>query len=648
MLHVIKRDGTEVPFNPSKIATAISKAFNACNSSADPESIYNDVMSVILDRKQEKVQVEDIQDIIENILIDNKLSSEAKEFIRYRNDRTNIREGKSQVMRIMYELTHDAGSETQRENANINALTTSGTMLKYGSEVSKEYTLRYVIRPEISKLHRKGAIHLHDLDYYNISMNCLQIPLKKLLDHGFATGHGTLRQPQSIGSAAALAAIILQSNQNEMFGGQAFPTFDWDLAPYVGKSFIANVLKAQEFEDPNIDNEVLKQKLQDLYNENNTLIELPEVKKLISEHVYNAAIKWTERDTYQAMESFCHNLNTMQSRAGSQTVFSSVNYGMCTYPEARMLIKCLLETTMKGLGHHETQIFPIQIFKCKQGINMNPGEPNYDLFKLAIKCSAMRLFPSFNNQDAPYNLQYWDPNRPETEIATMGCRTRVMGNTYDPEHQQATSRGNFAFTTINLPHIALLAREACKDNVLDRKQKFWELYDKMIDASILSLEDRFELIEKRHLFNYPFLMGEGLYLDSEKFKPDDTIAEILKQSTLSVGFCGLAECLVALIGEHHGQSEDAQKLGLEIVKHLRDRMDEMCDKTGLSWSCFASPAESTCYTFLRKDRKRFGVIKGITDREYFTNSSHIPVYYDISAARKIDLEAPYHELCNAG
>lgn len=257
---------------------------------------------------------------------------------------------------------------------------------------------------------------------------------------------------------------------------------------------------------------------------------------------------------------------------------------------------------------------------------------------------------NFNNQDAPYNLQYWDPERPETEIATMGCRTRVMGNTYDPEHQQATARGNFAFTTINLPHIALVAMSNVGSNRDTYKllEEFWKLYDEMIDASITSLQDRFELIGHRHLFNYPFLMGEGLYLDSEKYKPEDEIKEILKQSTISVGFCGLAECLVALIGKHHGQSEEAQELGLRIVQHLRDRMDEMCDKTGLSWSCFASPAESTCYTFIKKDRKQFGIVKGVTEREYYTNSSHIPVYFPISAARKIDLEAPYHELCNAG
>lgn len=655
-----------------------------------------------------------------------------------------------------------------------------------------------------------------DLDYYGISLNCLQVPLGKLLKRGFATGHGTLRQPNSINAAAALAAIILQSNQNEMFGGQAFPTFDWELAPYVAKSFISNCLKAYKLyletygtggpgDKERIFGEVsnAKNELEELYEKNGTIIDLEhEVSCITSSDAYRAALEWTERDTFQAMEGFCHNMNTMQSRAGSQTVFSSINYGMCTLPEARMLIKCLLETTMNGLGHHETQIFPIQIFKCKKGINQEPGEPNYDLFQLAIKCSAKRLFPNFNNQDAPYNLQYWDPKRPETEVATMGCaapfeaitisvngeclediaiadafeflknkfekkysndvseyiilddvkildkqgwvdclgilknnsvtnwvrvwtenrcltltddhplriiragksqrifvkdlvlgdkiilqngdeeyvdslenlhqtmdsfdvetesdtfilsgvwshncRTRVMANEYDKEHAQATGRGNFSFTTINLPHIALQARQKYPNDRGAMLDEFWNLYDELIDASIQSLEDRFELISHRHLYNYPFLMGEGLYLDSEKYKPEDEIGEILKQSTLSVGFCGLAECLVALFDKHHGESKYCQVFGLQVVSYLRHRMDKKCKETGLSWSCFATPAESTCFTFLRKDRKKFGIVKGVTDREYYTNSSHVPVYYPISAVKKIDIEAPYHELCNAG
>lgn len=815
---VIKRDGRAVQFDQEKIYAAIKKAFDHIGSENDPNGVADEVALHVV-KADNDITVEEIQDLIEEALINRNLIAESKEFIRYRNERTNIREGKSTLMRTIDELTNSAGSETQRENANINALTTSGTMLKYGSEIAKEYNLRHLIKPEIAKLHREGAIHLHDLDYYGVSLNCLQIPLAKLLKHGFATGHGTLRQPQSIGSAAALAAIILQSNQNEMFGGQAFPTFDWDLAPYVAKSFIDNLVQCLEMKEmtdcetydleyfePSADEiQELKNSLWNLYTKENRLIDLDtEIMDICScpRSIIIEARRLTERETFQAMEAFCHNMNTMQSRAGSQTVFSSINYGMCTYPEARLIVQSLLKTTIKGLGHSETQIFPIQIFKCKQGINMNPGEPNYDLFKLAIECSAKRLFPNFNNQDAPYNLQYWDPNRPETEIATMGCaadwetisfadgeqeynnlpigkaffilqskfgtaivngkseyvelkgikikdkhgfveckgilrnkdidnfftvstkerdlvltadhplkvdkngklnrvyvrdiaigdsiiledgtkepvimitkfpgtmdsydvetesdtfilsgvwshncRTRVMGNTYDPEHEQVTGRGNFSFTTINLPHIALLARDSYRGDQAARVQDFFGRFDKMIDASIASLVDRFELIGKRHLFNFPFLMGENLYLDSEKYKADDEIKEIIKQSTLSVGFCGLAECLVALIGKHHGESAEAQELGLKIISHLRERMDAMCEETGLSWSCFASPAESTCFTFLRKDRSQFGIIQGITDHEYYTNSSHVPVYYPITSARKVDIEAPYHELCNAG
>lgn len=487
-------------------------------------------------------------------------------------------------------------------------------------------------------------------------MNCLFIPLAKLLKSGFNTGHGTVREPQSIKTAANLACIVLQSNQNEMFGGQAFPTFDYDLAPYVGKSFVNHLREClndyfdSEDTEKDFKNILTKEITDKIYQKNKTILNessKAELRQLLSavpsklfEKMYNRALVKTDKETFQAMEALIHNFNTMHSRAGAQTPFSSINYGTDTSEEGRMIVKNVLLATQKGLGRSETPIFPVQIFKIKKSVNLDPKSKNYDLFKLAIKTSAKRLFPNFTFCDSPYNAQYYKEGHPETEIAVMGCRTRVIGNVYDPDHQQVTGRGNFSFNTLNLPRLGILAKGDLK--------KFFTDLDNLIDDAIQQLKDRFDYIGNKHVYNYPFLMGQGIYLDSDKYGPNDTIREILKQSSISVGFCGLAECLVALTGKHHGESKESQELGLKIIRHIRKRMDEESKKTGLSWSCFATPAESTAGTFLRKDRKIFGVIPGVTDKDYYTNSFHVPVYYNTSISHKIDIESPYHEICNAG
>lgn len=652
---VVKRDGQTQDYNPQKIYEALKKCFLACNSD---QTQIKDIVKSINTKVQglEQVEVERIQDLVEDELIHRDLTDLAKAYIRYRYERSKVRQFKSSLTQIYHEIncTNSDDMELKRENANIDANTSMGTMLKYGSEAAKDYNLKYLIKPKIAQAHIDGDLHIHDLDFYSITLNCAFLPLGKLLKSGFNTGHGSIREPQSITSAASLACIILQSNQNEMFGGQAFPTLDWDLAPYVAKSWIRNLIKylTFEYEDrlPIEVREELKETLQEYYDLHGAIIEDENISEVVRkflnvdtegvEKCLDFADYETRRDTHQAMESLVHNLNSMHSRAGAQTPFSSVNYGTCTSPEGRMVVQELLKSTEEGLGHKETPIFPVQIFKMKKGVNWDPGDPNYDLMKEAIKCSAKRLFPNFTYLDAPYNLQYYKEGKPETEVAVMGCRTRVLSNHFDPEHEQVTGRGNFAFCTLNLPRLGILA-----DHDLD---KFWELYDKEIDLAIECLEDRFKLIGHKHVYNFPFLMGENIYLTSEQLNWEDEILEVIKQASISVGFIGLAECLVALVGKHHGESEEAQALGLKIVGHLRDRMDQKSEESGLNWSAFATPAEGLSGRFVKIDKKRFGVIPGVTDRDYYTNSSHVPVYYKTNFAHKIDVEAPYHALCNAG
>ena len=566
---------------------------------------------------------------------------------------------RSRLMKTFEEITfsESKNSDLKRENANVNADAPMGTMLKYGTEAAKQFNEMFVLKPKHARAHANGDIHIHDMDFLTLTTTCCQIDIKRLFENGFSTGHGVLRSPNSISVYAALACIAIQSNQNDQHGGQAIPNFDYGMAPGVAKSYIKhfyhNLAKAISLLE-NIDGEkiaatiknklVLKPTLDNNEEFNNAIKtellnkNIKNIDKII-EFSNKTAYQETDEETYQAMEAFIHNLNTMHSRAGAQVPFSSINYGMDTSSEGRMVMKNVLLATETGLGHGETPIFPIQIFRVKEGINYNEGEPNYDLFKLACKTSAKRLFPNFSFVDAPFNLKYYK-GTPETEIAYMGCRTRVMANVYDKNNEISFSRGNLSFTTINLPRLAILSNGDVKE--------FFNKLDDMLELCIDQLLERFEIQCRRKVKNYPFLMGQGIWLGSDKLKPDDEVREVLKHGTLTVGFIGLAETLKALIGYHHGESEQAQALGLKIVGHMAEAMDEASKKYNLNFSLIATPAEGLSGRFIKMDKKLFGNLEGITDREYYTNSFHIPVYYPISAYNKIKLEGPYHALTNGG
>ncbi len=666
-----KRDGRVVRFDPEKIAVAINKAFAATYKPDEEETarkLAEEVVSILEVEGTEIPDVEHVQDIVERVLMDSGYVQTAKAYILYRNERSRAREMNSRLMKVYEDITfsESAESDVKRENANINADTAMGSMLKYGSEGAKQFYQMFVLKPEHAKAHREGDIHIHDLDFYTLTTTCCQIDIKKLFDGGFSTGHGHLREPNDIASYSALACIAIQSNQNDQHGGQSIVNFDYGMADGVRKTFekryTQNLAKCLTLlldlpEDPEPDLKALRQKIlaetglrprlgdSGAYQEK----ELAALRERYEEayclekaqrRALSYAERETDRATYQAMEAFIHNLNTMHSRAGAQTPFSSINYGMDTSPEGRMVMRNLLLATEAGLGSGETPIFPIQIFRVKDGVNFNPGEPNYDLFQLSCRCSAKRLFPNFAFIDAPFNLQYYDPARPETEIAYMGCRTRVISNVCDPARQQCNSRGNLSFTSLNLPRIAIKA----KGDI----ELFFDELDRKLDLCVDQLLHRLEIQSQKKVYNYPFLMGQGVWLDSDKLQWTDEVREVLKHGTLSVGFIGLAETLVALTGEHHGQSQRSQRLGLEIVARMRARMDEECTKTGLNFSLLATPAEGLSGRFVAIDRKRFGEIPGVTDREYYTNSFHIPVYFPLSAYDKIKLEAPYHALTNAG
>ena len=506
-------------------------------------------------------------------------------------------------------------SDLKRDNANINGDTPMGAMLQQGANTAKEYYLDTMIDPEIAALHREGWIHIHDLDFYGWTTTCCQIDLLKLFEGGFDTGHGHLREPKSIGSYAALAAIAIQSNQNDQHGGQSIVNFDYAMAKGVRLTYEKHLKH---------------------YNE--LIVDISGCSDEKSAH--EMAMESTKRDTYQAMEGFIHNLNTMHSRAGAQVPFSSINYGLDTSWEGRLAIEQLLLATEAGLGNGETPIFPIQIFRVKEGVNYNPEDPSYDLFRLAMRVSSKRLFPNFSFVDAPFNLQYYDPDRPETQVAYMGCRTRVLGNVYDPSREISNGRGNLSFTSINLPRLAIEA----KGDV----DKFFELLTDMLNKVMKQLLDRFEVQSRRVVRNFPFLMGEGVWIDSDTLGPDDEIGEVLKHGTLSIGFIGLAETLKSLTGKHHGESEEAQELGQFIVSYIRTFCDRKSKELQMNVTCLATPAESLSGRFVRMDKKRYGEIEGVTDRDYYTNSFHVPVYYPISAYDKIRIEAPYHALTNAG
>ena len=665
-----KRDGRSVDFDIEKITQAIYKAAQAIGGTdyEAAERLAKTVCEYIEQESNGEIPtVEHVQDTVERVLIDNGHARTAKEFILYRAERTRVRDMNTKLMKIYEDLTFKSAkdNDVKRENANIDGDTAMGTMLKYGSEGAKQFYHMYILNPKHSKAHLNGDIHIHDLDFLTLTTTCCQIDLLSLFKKGFCTGHGYLREPNDIASYSALACIAIQSNQNDQHGGQSVPNFDYSMAPGVAKTYrkryrqnleraielladeedaktvaleIAQAAEEKSSQWPKLEDNSPEYKaaefelLKDKYDE--------KLASKIQRFAFKHAEEETDRATYQAMEALIHNLNTMHSRAGAQIPFSSLNYGTDTSPEGRMVMKNILKATDRGLGNGETPIFPIQIFKVKEGINFNPEDPNYDIYKQTMKVSAKRLFPNYSFLDAPYNKQYYVEGKPETEVAYMGCRTRVMGNVYDPERETTYGRGNLSFTSVNLPRLAILSNK----NI----DFFFEQLDRMMDLCIEQLLERFEIQCSKLVKNYPFLMGQGVWLDSEKLSLDDEVGEVLKHGSLTVGFIGLAETLKVLIGKHHGESEEAQELGLKIIGHMRERMDEETKKTGFNYALIATPAEGLSGRFVRMDKKRYGKIDGVTDRDYYTNSFHVPVYHKLSAFEKINLEAPYHNLTNGG
>ncbi|MBP3636049.1 MAG: anaerobic ribonucleoside triphosphate reductase [Clostridia bacterium] len=671
IINIRKRDGRMVEFDQAKIENAILRAFQASSSAKGRETAQALAERVVaeLDNNENVSStptVEQVQDTVERVLIEKGFVRSAKAYILYRAERSRVREMNTRLMKTFEDITFkDAiDSDIKRENANINGDTAMGSMLKFGSEGAKQFYDMYVLDPRFAQAHREGDIHIHDLDFYTLTTTCCQIQLSTLFKDGFSTGHGYLREPQDITSYAALCCIAIQANQNDQHGGQSVVDFDYGMAPGVKKTFIKRyrmnmsraleLLVGDEHAEENaaeimskLAESGMSPSLEPSEEQNAAVLALLMEKindEVQAKHIIDFAQKhaWKETDkaTFQAMEALVHNLNTMNSRAGAQVPFSSINYGMDTSPEGRMVMKNLLHATEDGLGGGETPIFPIQIFRVKEGINFNPGEPNYDLYRLAIKTSAKRLFPNFSFVDAPYNLQYYKPGHPETEIAYMGCRTRVMGNVYDPKREVAPRRGNLSFTSINLPRIAIKANGDV--------QWFFEELERKMQLVAAQLDERMAIISKKKVRNFPFLMGQGVWIDSERLDWNDTVEEVLKHGTLTIGFIGLAEALVALRGKHHGECEESQNLGLEIIGAMRSFTDKLSRERGLNYTLIATPAEGLSGRFIRLDKEKFGVIPGVTERDYYTNSFHVPVYHACSAFHKLSIEAPYHALTNAG
>ena len=678
--YIKKRDGRVVKFNEDRITRAIFKAASevAKEEGVSPsydisEELTNKVIKILNSKYRDTIPgVEDIQNIVVKVLIEDGHARTSEKYITYRNERSRIRNSRTRLMKSIGEITFEDASDAniKRENANIDGNTAMGTMLQYGSTVSKEFCKTFVLKPEHAHAHDNGDIHIHDMDFLNMgTLTCCQIELDKLFRNGFSTGHGFLREPNSIMSYGALAAIAIQSDQNDQHGGQSIPFFDYDMAKGVyktfRKSYIDNLLKGLELLASENDIEKIKVIVYSAEKETGLKVGLKqdekykiaeeeklikefditnEISRKIQDFAYNEAYKETNKQTYQSMEGLIHNLNTMHSRAGAQVPFSSINFGTDISPEGRMISENLLLSMEKGLGNGETAIFPILIFKVKEGVNLNEQDPNYDLFKLACRVSAKKLFPNFSFLDAPFNLKYYQPNNPESEATYMGCRTRVMSNVCGDE--EVGGRGNLSFTTINLPrlgieHGLLKNKKACLED-------FFKDLDDKIDLVIDQLLERMQIQGNKKVKNFPFLMGQGIWRGSEELNYDDKLEKVIKQGTLTLGFIGLAECLIALTGKHHGESEESQELGLKIISHMRKRMDEATKKYKLNFSLIATPAEGLSGRFTVIDKSIYGEIKGITDKEYYTNSFHIPVYYKISAYDKIKKEAPYHNLTNGG
>lgn len=682
-LMVVKRNGKKVPFDETKIALAIKKGFDSVSidngeddklrkyDSKDIQKVYQAVLKRIEKeaKNTDKFQIEQIQDFIEDELSSKGYEDVYKSFSEYRERRAQSRQSffddkkTHKFLKSLENLGLKSANEedAKRENANIDGNSPMGTMLQYGSTVSREFAKAYLMKPEYAKMHDEGEIHIHDMDFLAMgTTTCCQIDLSRLFKNGFDTGHGYVRPPQDISTYSSLAAIVIQANQNDQHGGQSIPALDYYLAPGVLKTFkkqfkqtIYDFLDLDGFIGViNIDRiireidkiESIEVNLEEFSDYQKGSERIKEIFKLASEK----ALQKTDRATQQAMEAFVHNLNTMHSRAGAQVPFSSVNFGTDISPEGRMVTRNLLLATDRGLGNGETPIFPVSIFKVKEGVNYNKEDPNYDLFKLACKVSAKRLFPNFAFVDAPFNLQFYKPGDVNTEIAYMGCRTRVLADVTSPDNQVVTGRGNLSFTTINLPRLGIKYGVALKERDKADMKGFYNELGEIMDKVRDQLLERFEVQCSKHSYNFPFLLGQGVWTNGEKLKPTDRLRKVWKHGSLSTGFIGLAECLKALTGEHHGESKASQKLGLEIIKFMRNRCDENSAKYNLNFTCLATPAEGLSGRFTSIDRAIYGKIKGVTDREYYTNSFHVPVYYNISITDKIKTEAPYHELTNGG
>ena len=675
---VVKRNGKKVNFDGTKIALAIKKGFDSIKDLNEDEDnskykekdvyrVYSEVINQIEKLEIDRIKIEDIQDMIEKALKQKGYEDVYESFANYRERRSQSRKlffdekQQHKFLKALENLGLKSAHEenAKRENANVDGDTAMGTMLEYGSTVSKEFAKSYLMKKKFAEAHDKGDIHIHDLDFMPMgTTTCCQIDLEKLFKDGFSTGHGFLREPQDIMSYSALAAIAIQANQNDQHGGQSIPAFDYYMAPGVVKTFkkqfkqtINDFLELTDFDKFIAMNGIAREidKIQTIEFDpaifDKFCRESDELKRLFRMS-YTKALEKTNRITYQAMEAFIHNLNTMHSRAGAQVPFSSVNFGTDTSPEGRMVMKNFLLATDNGLGKNETPIFPISIFKVKEGVNYNPEDPNYDLFKLSCRVSAKRLFPNFSFLDSTFNKEFYRDGDYNTEVAYMGCRTRVLGNVVDQDKSVTGGRGNLSFTSINLPRLGI------KYGIVNGEKTdldgFYKELEEKLDLVKDQLLERFEVQCNKKVYNFPFLIGQGLWMDSEKLKPDDKLRKVLKHGTLTIGFIGLAECLKALIGKHHGESDEAQKLGLEIIGFMRKKVDEYSKEYNLNFSLIATPAEGLSGKFVELDKAIYGKLKGITDREYYTNSFHVPVYYHISAAKKIELEAPYHNLTNGG
>ena len=634
---VVKRDGRVVGFNEEKIIAAIRRAMLHTAQGEDME-LASTIADRIAYRGAERMTVEEIQDHVEIELMKSRRKDVAQLYIAYRNQRSIARKAKTRD--IFLEIIETKSNDITRENANMNADTPAGMMMKFSSETTKPFVDDYLLTEEVKNAVRQGYLHIHDKDYYPTkSLTCVQHPLDKILKNGFFAGHGESRPAKRIETASILGCISLETAQNEMHGGQAIPAFDFYLAPYVRASFIEEV-----------------KVLEELYGENYNHLYHIEISDYMpreltgltgEERVLQHAINRTVNRVHQSMEAFIHNMNTIHSRGGNQVVFSSINYGTDTSAEGRCVIRELLRSTYRGVGNEATAIFPIQIWKKKRGVNYLPEDPNYDLYEFACKVSARRFFPNFINLDATFNQhEKWradDPERFRYETATMGCRTRVFENRFG--EKTSIGRGNLSFSTVNIVRLAIECMEI-KDETA-RVETFFSKLDEILDLTALQLHKRLEFQKTARVKQFPLLMS-SLWLGSEKLGPDDTIESVINQGTLGIGFIGLAECLVALTGKHHGEDAKAQELGLRIVSHIRDKANEYSDKYQHNYSVLATPAEGLSGKFTAKDKKSFGILPGITDREYYTNSNHVPVYYKCSARHKAEVEAPYHDLTRGG